>query len=309
MVPLKPYRFVLALAAVCVALPAVAVGARLPQSGASPSAPASNTTTYQDSTGEDPLAPDISTIVASNDDSGSLTFRITVSNRPEFTPDMAMLMFLDSDAKQGTGDASAFGANYAIQLLQGEILLFKWNGTDYTLAATQSSLSYSWSGGIATVRISASDLSNTRRLRFNVVVFSGVVIDPTTQEPPDFTNAKRDLAPTVGLYSYDLKLTPPKLVVKQFTHTPARPVAGKPFTLRLTAARSDTGSVLQGGRVVCVGRIGSARIVATTHRVTGGAAVCTFRIPKTAIGKAFRGSDTVVFEGMQATRSFSGKIH
>jgi hypothetical protein len=306
---LKPYRFVLALAAVCLALPAVAVGARLPQSTSATATPASNTTTFTDSTGEDPLGPDITTIVVSNDDSGTITFRINIPNRPQLTADMALVVFLDTDANQSTGDPQVFGADYLIQLLGGEALLFKWDATaaDYILAATQSSLSFAWSGGV-TLKINASDLSNSRKLNFNVVALSGLVVDPTTGNV-DFTNAHRDLAPTVGLYPYEVKVGAPKLVVKTFTHSPASVVAGKTFTLRLIAARSDTGAVLQGGQVTCVGRAGTTRLVAIVHRVTGGAAVCTFRIPKTAKGKTFRGSDTVVFEGQKATRSFTGKIH
>ena len=306
---LKPYRFVLALAAVCLALPAVAVGARLPQSTAATAAPASNTATFTDSTGEDPLGPDITTIVVSNDDSGTITFRVNIPNRPQLTPDVAMVVWLDTDGSQTIGDPDFFGADYLIQLLGGEALLFKWDATssNYILAATQSSLSYAWSGGAA-IKINASDLSNTRKLNFSVLAISGLVIDPTTGNI-DTTNAHRDFAPTIGLYPYQVKVGTPSLVVKKFTHAPASPAAGKTFSLKLTAARSDTGAVLQGGQVACVGRAGSSHLVAIVHRVTGGVAVCTFKIPKTAKGRTFRGSDTVVFEGQKATRSFTGKIH
>jgi hypothetical protein len=303
---LKPYRLVLAVAALCVALPAVALGARSPQSVA---APASNTTTYTDSTGEDPAGPDITTIVVSNDDGGGITFRVNVPNRPQFTMDMAMIVWIDSDGNQATGDPGSFGADYLIQLIGGEAILFKWDTTsnNYVVASTQSTLSYAWTGG-ATIKINASDLGNTRKFNFGVLVVSGLVIDPVSGSI-DTTNAHRDQAPTIGFYPYQVKIGAPSLVVKSFTHSPAAPTAGKPFTLRLTAARSDTGAVLQGGQVVCVGRVGHVRLTVTVHHVTGGAAVCTFAIPKTAKGKMFSGSDTVIFEGQKAGRSFSGKIH
>jgi len=303
---LKPYRFVLAFAALlCVALPTAAIGAtRQPQSSASP---AENTATFTDSSG-DTKGADIQTIVVSNDDSGLITFRVNVPNRPQFgLNDMLMLMFVDTDNNQSTGDPQSFGADYALQLIGGQIVLFKWDGTTFSLAANQSTLSYSWSGG-ATVKINASDLGNTRHINFDVIVLSELVIDPTTGAIDD-TNANADVAPTVGLYPYDVKLTPPTLVVKKFTHKPTSATAGKTFSLLLTAARSDTGAVLQGGRVTCVGRAGSTKLTATVHRVTGGAAVCTFKIPASAKGKTFRGTDTIVFEGLKATRSFSGKIH
>ena len=62
--------------------------------------------------------------------------------------------------------------------------------------------------------------------------------------------------------------------------TPARPIAGRSFTLRLVAARSDTGAVVQNGRAICVGRVGSARLKATVQRVQGGAATCTWNLPR-----------------------------
>ena len=58
-----------------------------------------------------------------------------------------------------------------------------------------------------------------------------------------------------------------------------RPVAGRPFTLKLVAARSDTGAAVQNGRVTCVGRVGAARLKAQLQRVQGGAATCTWNIP------------------------------
>ena len=86
-----------------------------------------------------------------------------------------MFMFLDTDANQATGDPQVFGADYAIQLLGGEVLLFKWDvaSSNYILAGTQSTLSYSWASG-ATVKINASDLGNTRKLNFSVAVVSFV---------------------------------------------------------------------------------------------------------------------------------------
>jgi hypothetical protein len=295
---------VLAIAVAVVALPTSASGAL--SETAAPTLAATNSTSYQDSSGEDPAAPDITTIVVSNNDAGMITFRINVPNRPQLTPDIAVFMFIDSDASQATGDPDNLGAEYIIQLVQGEVILFKWDGSDYPLSSTQASLTHSWSGG-ATIRISASDLGNTRRFGFDANVLSGLVFDPVTGEL-DAANAKRDSAPTFGFYSYQVKITPPTLVVKKLTTAPAAPAAGKTFTMRLVAARSDTGAVVQNGRVTCVGRIGSARLKAQAQRVVAGAATCTWSIPATAKGKTFRGSVAVVFEGLKASQGYAGKV-
>ena len=110
------------------------------------------------------------------------------------------------------------------------------------------------------------------------------------------------------MYPYLVKITPPTLVVKSFKPTPKTPTARLPFTLRLIAARSDTGAAVQNGRVTCIGRVGNARLKAQLQRVQGGAAVCTWNIPANAKGKAFRGSVAVVFEGLRASQSFAGKV-
>jgi hypothetical protein len=294
----------LALALAVLAVPFLASGALAKT--AAPAAPAAGSQTYQDSVGENPAAPDITTITASNDDAATITFKVDIPNRPQYTPDIGVVVFIDSDANQATGDPQSFGTDFVIQLLQGEILLFKWDGSDYTLSATQASLNQSWANG-TTIRINASDLNNTRKLSFQVLALSGIAIDPTTGAI-DFTNAHGDVAPTIGLYTYQLQVTPPTLVVKSLRPIPAKPAAGKPFTLRLVAARSDTGAAVQNGRVTCVGRLGSARLKATVQRVQGGAATCTWNIPASAKGKTFRGSVAVVFEGLKASQGYTGKV-
>ncbi len=299
--PLTRPWLVLATAVALVALPSAASGAL-----SGPQAPGANFATFNDSVGEDPAGPDITTITASNDDAATVTFKVNIPNRAQYGTDILMLLFIDSDANQGTGDAENFGTDYVIQLAQGEALLFKWDGSDYTLAATQASLNYAWASG-PTFRINAADLSNTRKLNFNVLVLGGVVFDNVTGAI-DCTNCHGDGAPTAGLYTYNVVVQKPTLVVRSLKPTPARPVAGKPFTLRLVAARSDTGARVQNGRVTCVGRAGNVRLKAQVQRVQGGAATCTWNIPAGAKGKAFRGSVTVSFEGLRASQSYTGKV-
>ena len=157
--------------------------------------------------------------------------------------------------------------------------------------------------------ISSAELGNTTAFKFFVVAISGLVVDPVTGDL-DGTNSKADVAPGggVGLFPYTVNIAKPALVVRGLTTTPAAPKAGKTFTMRMTAARSDTGAVLQNGRVTCVGRAGTARLRAQLARVQSGAVVCTWLIPANAKGKTFRGSVTVVFEGLRASRSISRRI-
>jgi hypothetical protein len=300
---------VLAVAAFVVALP-TAAGA-LPSGTTTPAAAAANSQTYQDSTGENPSAPDITTLTVSNDDAGTITFRVNVPNRPQLGQDMYVLLFVDSDNNAQTGALDTGGADYVLELVRGEIALFRWDGTDFTRRFGDPSavtLTFSYQGGV-TIRISAAELGNTKALKFFTIVESGVVVDPVTGDL-DFTNAVGDAAPGggVGLYPYEVITARPTLVVRSLRGTPAAPRAGRTFTLRMVAARSDTNAALQNGRVTCVGRAGNSRLRAQLARVQGGAVVCTWQIPANAKGKTFRGSVAVVFEGLRASRSFSARI-
>ena len=294
-----------------VALPTVASGAF--SSPAAPEAVAANSTSYQDSSGENPAAPDITTLTVSNTDAGMLSFRVNVPNRPSFGQDMLVVLFVDADNNSATGDPDPLGqgVDYVVEIFGGEAALFRWDGTNYTRRAGDppaTSLIFSYQGGV-TIDISTAELGNTKALKFNVIVFSGITVDSTTGDL-DFTNAVGDIAPAAGagLYQYEVKITPPTLVVRSLKPTPKNPTAGRPFTLKLVAARSDTNAVVQNGRVTCVGRIGNARLRAQVQRVQGGAATCTWNLPPTAKGKTFRGSVAVVFEGLRASQAYSGKV-
>jgi hypothetical protein len=272
---------------------------------------AANSVTYQDSTGEDPAAPDITTIVVSNDDARALTFRVNIPNRPELSRDIALVMFVDADANQASGDVELLGADYVIQLLAGEVALFKWDGTDFTRRAGDppaTSLVFSWSGGV-TIRISAAELGNTKKFAFGVVAISGLVIDETTGDVDD-ANAKRDGAPGAGagFFQYQVKTAPARVVFKSLKTAPASPKAGGTFTVRMAATRSDTGAAIVNGRVDCTAKAGARSVRPNSERFVGGQAVCVFTVPANASGKTLRGTITVVFEGKKLARPFSAKI-
>ena len=295
----------LAIAVAVVVLPTAASGAL--SGPAVPAALAANSTDYQDSSGENPAAPDITTLTVSNTDAGLISFRINIPNRANFSADMYVALDVDADNNASTG--SPDGAEYAIEVFRGEAALFRWDGTAFTRRAGDppfTSLLFSYQGGI-TIRISAAELGNTKAFKFGALVASGIAVDPTTNEA-DFTNAVADFAPAAGagLFAYQVRLTPATLIVRRTTVGKA--TAGKPFTVRMVAARSDTNAVVRNGRVTCVGRFGTARLRARVQAVVGGAATCTWNLPANSKGKRFRGSVSLVFEGLRASESFSTRI-
>jgi hypothetical protein len=198
---------------------------RRPSLATAPTVIAANSTTYQDSVGEDPAAPDITTIAVSNDDAANISFRVNVPNRPQYSQDIAIVLLIDSDANQATGDPQSLGADHRLQVMQGRAELVRWNGSDY--ASTASSPSYTWSGG-PTIRINAANLNNTRRLLFDVTAISGAAFDSTGAL--DCTNCKRDFAPAVGFYRYEVRVSsqpsprpPPAEPPKTYRDAPSLP--------------------------------------------------------------------------------------
>lgn len=274
-------------------------------SAAAPTATTANSTTFQDSTGERPDAPDITTVVVSNTNTGEITFKINPFAR--LTDDMDVDIYLDTDANAGTGDPDT-GADYVIDLFRGSADLFRWDGTNFSRRQNdppQATLTFS---GLS-IRINASELGNTARLNFLVLVITGIVVDPSSGEQ-DFTNARADIAPDLGhgLWSYSVKTAPLRLLAKSFALTPSRPQAGRTLTANMTVARNDTGAVLKGGSVICSATVGGAHVAVRVHKFVGSQARCAWQLPSSARGKSIHGSVTVVFEGKRISRSFAATV-
>ena len=273
-------------------------------------AAATNSATFQDSSGEDASAPDVTSVTVANDDQANLTFTINVPNRPTLTGDMVFLVPLDTDANPSSGSADFGGADYVIELdgpLEGRstAALFRWDGTDFTsTGVSQATLIFSYANG-PTLKLNASEIGGTRRFGVSVLAVSGVVLGPDGQ--PDFANVRVDFAPDRGSYTYDVKITPPSLVLGNGGSRPVRPAAGKMFSQFVSVARSD-GAALQGGTATCRVTVGGARVAAKASAVTGGRASCTFRVPKTAKRKTSRVAVTVSSGGLTATKSFSARV-
>jgi hypothetical protein len=290
-----------------VALMLAGTAVAIPSSALAKSARArANSQTFTDSTGEDPNAPDITTIMVSNDDAGLVTFKINISNRPALTTDMLMLMFLDTDQLATTGDTTTFGADYAIELDPGAVTLFKWNGSTYVVASSQSSVVYSYDSTGATIRASAADLGGTKAFNFAIDAVSGITTDASGN--PDFSKAHDDFAPDLGhgVFPYQV-LTKLTLSVKAFTIGPKPAKKGKKFSASLAANESDTGGPVQAGTVTCSATVGGKHLTATAHRVANGIATCSWLVPRTAKG-TLKGTVSLTVKGTTVVRTFAVKV-
>ena len=271
------------------------------------SAQAVNSQTYQDSLGENPDSPDITSIVVSNDDTGLITWKINISNRPALTQDMAIPIYLDTDQNANTGDKQSGGAEYAIELDPGQVTLFKWNGSDYVVASPQTTLTYVYDSTGATIKINASELGGTKALNFLVLAFSGITT--ASDGSADFSKAHGDSAPDPlhGTYAYRV-LTVLKLTVASFVTSPSAPKAGATFSTSLAANENDTGGPVEAGTVTCSATLAGTPLAALKHAFANGVATCSWKIPKTAKRKAFKSSVTLTVRGATATRRYAGTV-
>jgi hypothetical protein len=290
----------LSAAAVLVALPNAALGKATRS--------ASNTQTFTDSTGETPNAPDITTLTVSNDDAGNLTFQVNVPNRPTLTPDMLMLIYLDTDNNAATGDPQVFGTDFLVQLVAGSVNLFPWTGTTYGTSVATPSLTYSWTAGVATIHLSDSALKGTKKFNFAVEVDSGIAVDESGN--PDFTNALFDVAPDPGhgTYQYNV-LTTLKLTAGAFTTSPKPAKSGKSFSAGFAATENDTGGPVKSGTVTCTATVAGKHIPAA-HKgsIANGVASCVWPLPKKDKGLTIRGTVTLTVKGVSLHHSFANKI-
>ena len=291
--PSRAIVIVTALVAL-VLVPAIALGAA-----------ASNSRSYTDSTGEDPGAPDVTGVVVSNDDTGVITFKVNVSNRPSLTPDMLLLVFVDTE--KGKGDPDSLGADWAIQLTSGIVSLFKWSGSDFLSAASQSSLAYSYPSSGPVIQVNANDLGRPEAFDFGLVFGSGITED--AQGTPNFSNFSADLAPDQGkgFYTYQV-LTQFSLAVAGFSVGPTPAKAGKSFSAGLALIQSDTAAPLAAGTVTCKATIGGAAVPVKAKRLRNGVAACVWSLPRGASGKQLKGSVSVTTKGVSASRSFVARV-
>ena len=283
--------------------------------GAAPARVTANSVTFQDSRGEDPQGPDITSVEVSNDNTGLITWKINVPNQAQLSGEKLIDIVIDADNNRTTGDPgdqfTTPGGEYAVELFQQQVNLFQWDGQNYSRSAagpSQATLIFTDSPTGPSISMNATELGNTKTFAFDVTVISGLRFDDSGNL--DFSQARADFAPdlTHGRYTYEVKVAPLKLVAKNFKTSPSRPRAGGAFTMSMTAVRNDTGAAIQGGTVKCAARAGGAALGARTHRIANKVAICTWAIPASARGKTFRGSITVVFEGKKVTKTFAATI-
>lgn len=240
-------------------------------------------TIYPDPAGDQDAAPDITNVRVSDAKSGWVTFAISTPNYAALPPEAILAVVIDADDNRRTGDG---GADVAITTRGGEIALERWEPRSGWIPDDLPTRARVRQGpNIVSIDVHVSELANTHRFSFSVV---GIDLNPAEEQVLGV-----DVAPNGGSWRYALvNKAAVRLVFTRIVTKPARPQAGKPFTVGFAATRSDTGRGVAAGTVGCRVLHAEKRVPAR-GRISGGAGLCTFVVPKCSQGSLVRGTVTV----------------
>jgi hypothetical protein len=281
---------------------AVAVGATAATETAYRALPGS--VTYQDSTGEDPNALDIGTVVVSNDDTGLLTFDVRFVNGSLNAATDEFFVVINSDRDESTGEPDTDGADWFIGWA-GSPALLKWNGTDFVFAPSMKTLVTMPQPNGLLVKVNASELGNVKGFDFYVKTYR--------PNPTDLEGEYSDWAPEREMWSYDVKVyVAPVLTATQVRCTPDPPRAGKPMVARttVTVKRGTAAEPLgAAAKIKATATIGGKKVAGTVlPGYASGKVAVRWLVPATAKGKVMRGTITVTLEKVSVTRTFVDSV-
>lgn len=121
-----------------------------------------NSATFADPAGDSGNAPDITAVSVSNDDAGTVTFLVTIANRPVLGPQDMLVLAMDIDGNASNGVS---GIDYAAAMGPGFAMLVSGAGGTFVPAAVPS-FSGSYQGGVATFAVNRSDIGNPSTIVF-----------------------------------------------------------------------------------------------------------------------------------------------
>jgi hypothetical protein len=281
-------------------------------------APLDGSASFADPAGDSGAAPDVTSVTVANDDKGLVTFRVAVANRTSLGPDDAVAVAIGTDDPHPLRGRRDDGINFVLLLDATGAALLEWNGQEMIQRdRPPSSVTASFSGGVATLTVKQEDLapgfpdvSVPISMQFYVlgILFSGS--DTVAQDDAP--------AGASTFWSYRL-VESVRLIVTNFDA--AKTVrAGKSFRVLLGIAHGETGAPLGSGRVVCAARVGSKTLkargkfmvvstAAAGQRFRSPSASCTWKIPKASKRKTLRGSIAVTESGITVRRTFATRVH
>jgi hypothetical protein len=155
---------------------------------------AANSASFSDPAGDSGSAPDITNVSITSDDSGMLTFTVTLANRPTLRSDDGVYVNLDLDQNPDTGSV-LYGTEAGLGLEGNTTVFLQPDAANrfLTRATHPAFLQASFNNGVATFSVSASDLGLSPTGGFNVWVHTAN--DSTGEEAPDIRTINYQLVP------------------------------------------------------------------------------------------------------------------
>ena len=98
-----------------------------------------------------------------------------------------------------------------------------------------------------------------------------------------------------------------KPVIGEPVTAPARPVAGKPFTVSFHVTRSDTGQTLKSGKMICDPSV-AGTVIRHAESFMGGTARLAFVVPTNSAGKLLKVKVKIEAGGQSATKVSTFRI-
>jgi hypothetical protein len=244
-------------------------------------------TTIPDAAGDGD--PDITQVTAGSNGSGGLTFIVDIGNRTELGADEAVQVFIDADHNEATG-TQPNGVDFAIQMDSRDVLLFRWDGTDFVLVQNSGVYGYIFKG--FRMGLSRSDIgSPSDSISYWVETISG---------------DHGDDAPDGLIASLALSTTPLTLTVQQFIATKTVKI-GKRYTAAMRVQRSDLEELSSAGLITCRTTLGrkSLKVQAVFPEDIAG---CIGVAPKAARGKKLKVTLTFELDGVKVSRTATVKV-
>lgn len=232
----------------------------------------------------------------SNDDAGTISFRVGLPAVTALPDNMALAILLDSDLD--TAESTPF--DDGISLIRNSAVLFPITPAGVGTAFIARSLTTRF----VHASVARGEIGGPRVLLASVGSFT-LAPDGT----PD-TTANTDLAPAEGVLAHALKL-PTKLLARSTSLSPGRPAAGARFRAGVFV-RDVTfgvpGDLPKGGRVTCRFTIGGKKVTAARSLTPAGRATCAGAVPPGAAGRPLRGTVTYALNGAVLKRSFAATV-
>ena len=263
--------------------------------------------TYTDPTGDvQGPAPDITSVVVIDEPSGgTINVSVTAVGYAGVAADSYPMVkvYIDADQNPTTGSLNQGGAEYALACARDPDGSYwwiqRWEGSKYVEAAQSGTMKFTRSGDAMSWTVNKTDIGVTEGMSFYIWSSTWGADDQQTGE---------DVAPDDGFWSFDLStmapLTPPvvlKPVIGAPAATPAKPVAGRRFTIAFPVTRSDNGAVLTRGTMVCDPSV-AGKVLPHAEQFQAGKARLSFAVPRTAKGKSLKVKVTIKLGTQSTTR-------